>query len=78
MFLAILVKTDGRLAGFVPSDESRDLSISVQSQEIATNLIAVYLYSKNEIPSDYIEEMLANIENNEHVKEVEIMKYIER
>ena len=78
MYLAILAKTDGRLSGFLPSNKTKELGISVYSHEVAKNLVAGYFYSKNEIPSDYIEEMLANIENNEYVKEVEIMKYIER
>ena len=78
MYLAILAKTNGRLGGFVPRDETTNLGINVHSHEVAKNLVAGYFYSKHDIPNDYIEEMLANIENNEHVKEVEIMKYIER
>ena len=78
MYLAILAKTDGRIGGFTPSDKTTNLGINVHSHEVAKNLVAGYFYSKNEIPNDYIEEMLTNIENSEHVQEVEIMKYIER
>lgn len=77
MYLAILVKTDGRISGFV-TDDDKNLGISFQSQKIATNLFAIYIHSKEEFPSDYIEEKLVNIENNEHIKEIEIMRYIER
>lgn len=78
MYLAILVKTDGRLGGFVPSDKTINFGINTHSHDIGKNLVAGYFYSKNEIPNDYIEEMLTNIENSEHIQEVEIMKYIER
>lgn len=43
MYLAILVKTDGRVSGFV-SDDDRNLGISFQSQKIATNLFAIYIF----------------------------------
>ena len=77
MYLAVLAKTDGRLSGFVPSNKSKDLGIEVYSHEVSTNLIAGYFYSKNEIPDDYVAEMICTIENDEHIKEIEIMKYIE-
>ena len=77
MYLAILVKTDGLLSGFKPSDKTKDLDIHVYSHEVSTNLITGYFYSKNKIPDEHIERMNSNVENDEHVIEVEIMKYIE-
>ena len=78
MYLAVLAKTDGRLSGFVPSNKSKDLGIEVYSHEVSTNLIAGYFCSKNEIPDDYVAEMICTIESDERIKEIEIMKYIER
>ena len=78
MYLAILAKTDGKLGGFTVSKERAAKGITVRSDLIADDLLAGYFYSKNEIPEEYVEEMIVAIENIEHIQSIEIMKYIKR
>lgn len=77
MYLAILVKTDGKIVGLEPNEETKEKDIDITNTQISETMFASYFYSKNTISDEYIETLISRIDSCEHVKALEIMKYIE-
>ena len=66
MYLAILIITDGKIAGLSPSEETKK-GITITNTLISETMFASYFYSKNAIPDEYMETLMSRIDSDEHI-----------